>query len=225
MTAELVERLRAGLEGVTRGPWIAEQLSSVRDKTTDRLYVAGPSEVVCGNDGICEPAGCNDRTFTEDAANMRHIANCSPDNICTLLDTIESLRARMAEVEGERDDARRKLFPYADATEISGMSWNGFYLIGDDKSIKELRRIENRSAQIEVYRQAFDERIAIAESRASSAEETVRELRDGLEQCASILEDIAEPKKMDMSVSSQHLWARAIEAARRARSLTERRDG
>lgn len=66
--------------------------------------------------------------------------------------------------EAALKEARAKLFPYADATEISGMSWNGFYLIGDEKSIKELRRLENRSSQIEIFKAAFDEKVATLEA-------------------------------------------------------------
>jgi len=66
--------------------------------------------------------------------------------------------------EAALKEARAKLFPYADATEISGMSWNGFYLIGDEKSINELRRLENRSSQIEIFKAAFDEKVATLEA-------------------------------------------------------------
>lgn len=86
-----------------------------------------------------------------------------------LLAALEAERARATRLEAERDEARRKLFPYADATEISGMSWNGFYLIGDSKSITEFRRVEHRSAQLEEYRRAFDERIAVEKARAEEA--------------------------------------------------------
>lgn len=188
MTAELVERLRAGLEGTAPGPWIAEQLSSVRDKTIDRLYVAGPSEVVCGNDGICEPAGYNDRTFAEDAANMRHIANCSPDNIRILLDTIDGLRARLAEETAIVDRIWRVL----------GIST---YDQAEAKSIYEI--------------------VASSKSRATSAEETVRELTRALEY---------EPTDADLEAAWVHGNIRCYalrpflaEIRRRARA-TERRD-
>ncbi len=87
--------------------------------------------------------------------------------------TIERLTA-------ERDELRARLFPYADDKQISGMSWGGFYLIGNDKSIKELRRIEHRAAQLEEFRAAFDERIAAAESlnaRQAEALKRIAELR------------------------------------------------
>jgi hypothetical protein len=87
--AELIAEMRAGLEGVTPGPWTTEPMD-MRDQTIDRPYVVGPSEIVVGNDGICEPDKLNDRSFVEDAANMRHIARCSPDNIARLLDAANS---------------------------------------------------------------------------------------------------------------------------------------
>lgn len=94
---DLIARLREGLKSVTPGPWSAEQIDGFK---VDRPYVVGPSDVVVGNDGICDPSDMNDRSFIEDAANMRHIARCSPDNIRLLLDTIASLkeeRDRLAE--------------------------------------------------------------------------------------------------------------------------------
>jgi hypothetical protein len=78
--------------------------------------------------------------------------------------SIESLRSRAEKAEADRDDARRKLFPYADATEISGISWDGKYLIGDKKSIAYFHEMKNRGEQIDVYRRAFDEHRAALEA-------------------------------------------------------------
>lgn len=64
---------------------------------------------------------------------------------------VEESRASIPDYNG--------LHPFEDATQIHGMSWNGFNLIGDDKSIKELRRIENRSSQLEQYSAAYESRI------------------------------------------------------------------
>jgi len=64
----------------------------------------------------------------------------------------------------ERDDAKRKLFPYAEDKEISGVTWNGFYLIGNRKSVDEFNRLENRAAQLEVYRAEFVRRNEAAEA-------------------------------------------------------------
>jgi hypothetical protein len=101
--------------------------------------------------------------YVNDPDQLEH---CDPKY---LRDDLEELATALQRVAQERDDLRKRLFPYADDKEISGMSWGGFYLIGNDKSIKELQRIENAAAQIEVYRAAFDERVATAEARLSSA--------------------------------------------------------
>lgn len=47
----------------------------------------------------------------------------------------------------------------------------------------------------------------------------VAELEEGLLESAGVLEDIADPAKVEATVSVQHLWARAITSARRARAL------
>lgn len=105
--SDIEQRLREAMDGVTPGPWGAEQQGPSRTvMTVGRYYVAGPSDVVSPHDGVCEPDRYNDRTFEEDAANMRYIALCSPDNMGTLLDTIASLRSKLEEAEGalERSD-------------------------------------------------------------------------------------------------------------------------
>lgn len=81
----LVEEWRKAMEGVTPGPWHTEPMETSQTDSLDRLYVAGPSEIVHPHDGVCEPERFNDRSFKEDAANMRFIARCSPDNIGSLL--------------------------------------------------------------------------------------------------------------------------------------------
>lgn len=66
--------------------------------------------------------------------------------------------------DAEIDRLRFLLGPYKDSRELSGMSWSGFNLFGDDKSIRELKRLHNRSSQLEVYTAAYDERIKAAEA-------------------------------------------------------------
>lgn len=58
-------------------------------------------------------------------------------------------------LKDENDNLRRMLFPYADAKEISGLSWTGFYVIGDRKSIREVSNALHRSQQLEEYQKAF----------------------------------------------------------------------
>ncbi|NTG01838.1 hypothetical protein G6L30_17105 [Agrobacterium rhizogenes] len=80
----------------------------------------------------------------------------------------EEERARKA--EAERDELRAKLFPYADATEISGISWDGKYLIGDKASIRYFHEMQNRGLQIDVYQRAYEEGLASAKALATAAE-------------------------------------------------------
>ncbi|TPM89826.1 FliJ family protein [Mesorhizobium sp. B2-1-3A] len=112
MSDDLIERLRAGLVGVTPGPWSAVQMDMI-NKDLDRPCVVGPSDIVVGNDGICEPDRYNDRMFTEDAANMRHIANCSPDNIRTLLDALAAKDTALSDATGRIDTLKEAVSSYS----------------------------------------------------------------------------------------------------------------
>ena len=73
----------------TKAPW-----KSIPDAETRRPdlinMVVGPSEVVCGDDGICCPDRYNDRSFIEDKANMQLIS-CSPEMFYILIRTVEDL--------------------------------------------------------------------------------------------------------------------------------------
>lgn len=102
----------------------------------------------------------------------------------------------------ERDELRARLFPYADDKQISGMSWDGFYLIGNDKSIKKLRQIENDAAQLSVYRAAFDERNKAAEARATAAEAERDELAAEIERLTPLAvayDYLESPARADMA--------------------------
>lgn len=100
---------------------------------------------------------------------------------------IEQQAAAVAARDAEIERLRRYLHPYADDTEISGMSWSGFHLIGNKKSIAELHRIENRSSQLDVFRAAFDERAKAAEFRAEQAEHSADHWRRAVEIIATII--------------------------------------
>lgn len=91
----LVERLLAGLEGVTPGHWQAHW---------DNEAAPGSDYYVTPTGNGCLDAAIATEMSEKDAA---HFANCSPDNIRTLLDTIDGLRARLAEVEGEKTRASK----------------------------------------------------------------------------------------------------------------------
>lgn len=86
-----LEEILENLGGVTKGPWsIMEQ-----SKTPPILSVHGPSEIVCGTDGICEAERYNDRPFVEDAANMRHISRCSPDAFLSITKYVRGLETKL----------------------------------------------------------------------------------------------------------------------------------
>jgi hypothetical protein len=80
---------------------------------------------------------------------------------------------------------RAMLFPYADATEISGVSWDGKYLIGDKASIKFFHEMKNRGEQIDVYKQAYDERVADKDAE-------IAKLRDVLDECKDYFDNRAD---------------------------------
>lgn len=85
--------------------------------------------------------------------------------------------------DAEIKELRAKLFPYADATEIGGISWDGKYLIGDKASISFFHEMKNRGEQIDVYKRAYDERIA-----AKDAE--IEALRSELTKAKSALHEV-----------------------------------
>lgn len=111
-------------------------------------------------------------------ARREEIFRAAADALEALQAEREALQARAEKAEGERDEARARLFPYADDTEISGMSWNGFYLIGNSKSIGELKRIENRSAQLEQFSAAYEEAIAREKARIAELEAGLNDIAD-----------------------------------------------
>jgi hypothetical protein len=76
----------------------------------------------------------------------------------------------MNEQTVEIERLRRFLFPYADSTEISGISWDGKYLIGDKESIKAFREMQNRGLQIDAYKQAYDQKEAALKARIAELE-------------------------------------------------------
>lgn len=91
--------------------------------------------------------------------------NTSIDEIAAEMDrrgtVIETLEAQVSEL-------RAKLFPYADATEISGISWDGKYLIGDKASIKFFHEMKNRGEQIDVYKRAYDQNLAAKDAQIAN---------------------------------------------------------
>ena len=54
--------------------------------------------------------------------------------------------------------------------------------------------------------------------RNAALQQRLEELEARTRECCEVIKDIAEPAKVDASVSVQVLWARAIAASRRARA-------
>lgn len=84
-------------------------------------------------------------------------------------------------------ELERFLFPYAHNKEISGISWDGKYLIGDKASISEFHSLKNRGEQIDVYKRAYDQNLAATTSRAEAAEARIAELEKRLADAEKIV--------------------------------------
>lgn len=100
--ARLVEEMRAGLHGVTPGPWRAEPAASGMCD----MQVFAPNPLARSGKRIV--AKVAPTKHDEDA---HHIARCSPDNISRLLDLIASLAAQV-------DGMREALEPFAKAADL-----------------------------------------------------------------------------------------------------------
>lgn len=85
----------------------------------------------------------------------------------------------------------------------------------------ERTKITYRNGAYYVDRPNWDGGEVVTYSDYAALEVENAALKEALAEAAGILEDIAEPAKVDMSVSAPTLWARAIAAARRARALTQ----
>jgi hypothetical protein len=105
---------------------------------------------------------------------------------------IEAMRVAIAALTTQVEDLRRKLFPYADATEISGMSWDGYYLIGDRKSLDKFNSVMHRADQLEVYRKAYDEHVA---RLITQVEELTRANSALNDECQRSMDTIAAERK------------------------------
>jgi len=114
-------------------------------------------------------------------------------------DRLSALQSDLERVTAERDAMRSKLFPYADETDISGMSWGGFYLIGNAKSIKELQRIEHRAAQLDQFCAAYEESVARERTRATTAEAALVKAREALDNIREL--------NMKSEDENGHRWA------------------
>lgn len=99
-TEERIAAIRMALEaGPTSGEWSVK----VDEKYPQLHRVVGDSLVIEGKDGICEPDRMNDRSFSEDRANMAYIAACSPVAIIAVLVEINRLRQDSARATAEKN--------------------------------------------------------------------------------------------------------------------------
>lgn len=75
----------------TKGPWKA--VPDTMTRIPDKIYrVIGPSEIVCGDDGICCHDHYNDRYYEEDKANM-HLIATAPEMYEGIEAAIDELKA------------------------------------------------------------------------------------------------------------------------------------
>lgn len=58
-------------------------------------------------------------------------------------ETFQFALSEIASLQAKVDDLSRRLFPYADDAGICGISFGGFYLIGNKESIAEVKRLQN----------------------------------------------------------------------------------
>lgn len=106
----LIKRLEAGLEGVTPGPWYSEGTAVFFD--TRKLSCCGKGVFeCCGNPDIDGDYGPVAET-SETAA--RHIANCDPDTIRTLLSALQAQAAEIERLREERENAQSTLSAWFD---------------------------------------------------------------------------------------------------------------
>lgn len=92
-----LDELEALARAATQGEWETRSISRRFRPVHEILGVFGKSEVVANMDGIAVPDRMNDRSFEEDAANMRFIAAANPA-------TVRSLIAEVRKAQQERDD-------------------------------------------------------------------------------------------------------------------------
>lgn len=90
---KLEDELRAGLEGVTPGPWVARSPGDFLG-----IY-AGKIELFAM--GLAPAPDWPESETRETLQTAHHIARCSPDNILALLDSISALRTRAETAEKE----------------------------------------------------------------------------------------------------------------------------
>lgn len=98
MTAPLKEQLREAMDGVTPGPWEAEQSNSRKylDAVIFRYRSGAKGTVALVGKDYAE-VGASE--LDEQNANSAFIALCHPENIAALLDQLDATEGRLREAE------------------------------------------------------------------------------------------------------------------------------
>lgn len=132
MSDDLIERLRAGLEGVTRGAWQVVELrhpwtlparpehgetETKHGEHVERVIVTSwnhpqthqPWPVAMVAHGITSEPGGVVYFLAIDPADAAHIANCSPENIRSLLDALAAKDKAISEMRAELTDLHRAI--------------------------------------------------------------------------------------------------------------------
>lgn len=145
--------LRAGLEGVTPGPWrqCGGMTAAYRAVHSPSGYIvfgfADASKHIELGRPIQAPG------WDEQDRNARHIARCSPENIATILNALATLRADNERLGRERDEARARIKELDDAgRQIANMLGS----IGDQLEAAGAER-DTLLAQVEKMREALEE--------------------------------------------------------------------
>ena len=115
----LIDEMRAGLEGVTPGPWVALR-SDPAEGVNCHWIKAQPSPALRG---FSKEVACVSGTYYADGPDVcdaAHIARCSPANIAALLDEIERLRAYNARLREALAQSRDWFQQYADGHAAKG---------------------------------------------------------------------------------------------------------
>jgi len=131
-------------------------------------------------------------------ANAEFIAHARTD-IPALIAALEASEAARVKAEQERDGYRSKLMQLADATEVSGMSWSGFNVLGDKKSIKAVQSAVHYAGQIEEYRAAFADRLKQLEQERDALKDALTNSCDLLESYIDTFGDMSGANRADLN--------------------------
>jgi hypothetical protein len=100
---------------------------------------------------------------------LRFIVGGVPDFDPISVEDADWLISALECLQRENEKLRLFLFPYADRTDISGISWDGKYLIGDKASIAAFHEMKNRGEQIDTFKNAYEQSASVFRARAEEA--------------------------------------------------------